>query len=95
MCCDLVELLACGHPGLTIGQEICCFRGHMEKTLGSGAPVNYPTVLYAVSQCEAFPSAKYLFTGTEEICDFCRQYGAGARRIIHRKRGQEPPCALI
>src|ERR1700722_20726630 len=83
MCMDLVELLAYVHPGLTTGWEICRFQGQKEITLHNGAPINHPTVIYSVSRCEAFPPAKFLVTGTEEKCDFCRQYAAGSHQVIN------------
>lgn len=77
MCCDLIELLACGHDGKTLGWEICTFQNLMQAERRKGTPENAQIMIEYESICGKCPEERRI--ATEEICNYCRLYESSER----------------
>jgi hypothetical protein len=88
MCCNLVELLACGHDGKNLGWEICTFQNLMQIERRKGTPETAHIMIEYEIICNKSPAERRVVT--DEICNYCRLYESGERGANEDRRLRTP-----
>jgi hypothetical protein len=87
MCCDLFELLTCGHDGKPFGWEVCNIQNLMQGERRKGTLEDTQIMKEYEYICSRSPLERRAVTTTGEICYYCRLYAAGERATNEERRG--------
>jgi hypothetical protein len=88
MCCDLIELLFCGHDGKQLGWEICPIQNLMQAERIKGTPEDTQLMKEYDYICRKSPPVRRVVTITDDrICEYCRLYVAGKHASEGERRG--------
>lgn len=87
MCCDLIELLECGHDGEQLGWEACNIQNLMQAERGKGTPDDTQLMKEYEYICRKSPPERRVVTTTGEICNYCRLYVTSEHATNEERRG--------